>query len=194
MAANEYKSFEDALDRLEVADDELKRLISAGEIRAMREGSRTLLRAEDVNRVADLLGTGPAVDETASGELLDVEEVSFATEDLPDLEEDVDAGMLTTQLSEEDTLLDDGLEIVEVEEEWDEPAKPARARADRAARSGGRAVAVAGVEGAQESSGQLFAAVATTAIMLWGISFALGMLSGNSTGITNGVVNMFRDS
>ena len=111
MSDNEFFSFDNALDKLELAEDDLKRLISAGEIRAFRDGSKMRLRTEDVNRVASDLGLAGEVDEATAGEVLEVEEVVISEDD------NADAGMVTTQLSEEDTLLDDDLEVVEVAEE-----------------------------------------------------------------------------
>ena len=52
MSDSDFLSFENALSELSLEEDDLKRLISAGEIRAFREGSKMRLRAEDVTRVA----------------------------------------------------------------------------------------------------------------------------------------------
>ena len=98
MTDSEFSSFEDALKKLELEEEDLKRLISAGEIRAFREGSNMRLRVEDVSKVAEQLGIGGSIGED-SGEVLDFDDLV--------LDELDDAGMATTQLSEEDTLLDD---------------------------------------------------------------------------------------
>ena len=124
MSDSDFFSFDKALEKLSLDEEDLKRLISAGEIRAFRDGSKMRLRAEDVDRVATDLG---AVGEADAGEVLEVEEVGF----------DGDDGMVTTQLSEEDTLLDDGFDLEEVEME-DEPVAAAPARGARSSRSSGR--------------------------------------------------------
>ncbi|MBL7008567.1 MAG: hypothetical protein ISR76_06180, partial [Planctomycetes bacterium] len=104
MSESDFYSFDKAIEKLDLEEDDLKRLISAGEIRAFRDGSKMRLRAEDVARVAHDLGVGGEVAEEDAGEVLEVEEVLFS-------EAAEDEGMVTTQLSEEDTLLDDDLEV-----------------------------------------------------------------------------------
>lgn len=178
MSDKEFFSFDNALDKLELAEDDLKRLISAGEIRAFRDGSKMRLRTEDVNRVATDLGLGGEVNELDAGEVLEVEEVMLSDDD------NLDAGMVTTQLSEEDTLLDDDLEVVEVAEELQTAPLSATGRASRGAR--------AAVEPDKESTGMLLASVGTTAIMLWGMAFVVAMLDGRASGITSAVVDAFK--
>lgn len=103
--SEDFLSFEKALRELKMRSEELKKLVSEGEIRAFRDGDSMKFRAEDIQ----------ALSAKASGDA----ELSFA-----DSLED-DTGMATEQLSDEDTLLadDDAVE-----------AKPARgARAARSA-------------------------------------------------------------
>jgi excisionase family DNA binding protein len=178
MSDNDFFSFDNALDKLELAEDDLKRLISAGEIRAFRDGSKMRLRTEDVNRVATDLGLGGEVNEQDAGEVLEVEEVMLSDDD------NLDAGMVTTQLSEEDTLLDDDLEVVEVAEELQTAPLSGTGRAAR----GARVVA----DTATESTGMLLASVGTTAIMLWGMAFVVAMLDGRASGITSAVVDALK--
>ena len=173
VTENDFYSFDNALDKLELAEDDLKRLISAGEIRAFRDGSQMRLRAEDVSRVATDLGVGGEVAEEDAGEVLEVEEVV--------LDEADDAGMVTTQLSEEDTLLDDPVEEVAVGEVV---ASAPRARTPRAA--------APAEEAQKESTGILFASVATTAVMVWGLAFVLGMLNASSSSVTESLVNALK--
>ena len=177
MSDSDFFSFDKALDKLSLDEEDLKRLISAGEIRAFRDGSKMRLRAEDVDRVASDLG---AFDESGAGEVLEVEEVGF----------DGDDGMVTTQLSEEDTLLDDGFDLEEVEMD-DEPAAAAPARSSRSARAGsGRAAAAAPAEGEQETTGMLAVSILTAALMIYGVAFVFAALEARSTGLTDGVVEM----
>ena len=180
MTESEFSSFDDALKQLELDEDDLKRLISAGEIRAFREGSKMRLRIEDVDRVAGELGIGEAVSESDAGEVLEVEDLMLD-------DGDDDAGMITTQLSEEDTLLDDDLEVVEVDVE-DAPARSggAVAGASRTRRGAAAKEEAAAAEG----GGMLAALVITTVLMIFAIPFAIGMVAARTTGVTSSVVDL----
>jgi hypothetical protein len=178
VSDSEFSSFDDALKKLELEEEDLKRLISAGEIRAFREGSNMRLRVEDVSKVADQLGMGGSVDEADAGEVLEVEDLV--------LDEAEDDGMATTQLSEEDTLLDDAVEELEVAEEA--PAASSRRGSGVSARSGRAAAAAAPTT--DEGNGMRAAIVLTSLLMLFGIAFAIGMISGQKSGVTAGVVDM----
>jgi hypothetical protein len=173
VTESDFSSFDDALKKLELEEEDLKRLISAGEIRAFREGSNMRLRVEDVSKVADQLGIGGSIGED-SGEVLEVEDLV--------LDELDDAGMATTQLSEEDTLLDDAVEELEVAA--DAPAKAAPRR------SSGRAAAAAAPEAGDEGGGMRAALIVTCVLMIFAIPFAIGMVAGEPSGITAGIVEM----
>lgn len=89
----DFVSFENALRDLKMRSEELKKLVSEGEIRAFRDGGSMKFRKEDI----------AALTTKSAGE----EELAFA-----DSLED-DTGMVTEQISEEDTLLaDDEDEVV----------------------------------------------------------------------------------
>lgn len=182
MSDSEFSSFDEALKKLELEEEDLKRLISAGEIRAFREGSNMRLRVEDVSKVADQLGIGGSVAEADAGEVLEVEDLV--------LDEADDEGMATTQLSEEDTLLDDTVEELEVADEAP-AANAGAARTPRAAGGGrsGRAAAAA-APSADEGGGMRAAIILTSILMLWGIAFAVSMVSGSKSGITAPIVDM----
>lgn len=170
MTDSEFSSFEDALKKLELEEEDLKRLISAGEIRAFREGSNMRLRVEDVSKVADQLGIGGTIGED-SGEVLEFDDLV--------LDELDDAGMATTQLSEEDTLLDDDVEELEV-------AGAAVVGAPR--RTSGRATAAPASN--DEGNGMRAALIFTCVVMIFAIPFAIGMIAGEPSGITAGIVAM----
>ncbi len=88
---DDFVSFEKALRDLKLQSEELKRLVSEGEIRAFRDGQSMKFRKEDVEALVSPSG----------GDL-----------ELDGLEDDT--GMVTEELSEEDTLLvEDDLEDVE---------------------------------------------------------------------------------
>jgi len=89
----EYVSFEKALRDLKLRSEELRKLVSEGDIRAFRDGDSMKFRTEDVVLLAA----------RKKGE----EELAFA-----DALED-DTGMVTEELSAEDTLLADDEAVVE---------------------------------------------------------------------------------
>lgn len=109
----DFLSFEKALRELKMRSEELKKLVSEGEIRAFRDGDSMKFRRDDIK----------ALGAKAAGDA----ELSFA-----DSLED-DTGMVTEQISDEDTLLADD----------DAPAAPARGSRGAAAARPARAAAVA---------------------------------------------------
>lgn len=110
---DDFLSFEKALRELKMRSEELKKLVSEGEIRAFRDGDSMKFRRDDIQ----------ALGAKAAGDA----ELSFA-----DSLED-DTGMVTEQISDEDTLLADD----------DVPAAPARAGRGAAAARPARVAAVA---------------------------------------------------
>lgn len=82
---DEYITFEKTLAELNLREEDLRRMVSEGDIRAFREGASMKFRREDVDALA----------RKRKGE----EDLMFA-----DSLED-DTGMVTEEISEEDTLL-----------------------------------------------------------------------------------------
>jgi excisionase family DNA binding protein len=126
VADEEYFSFEEALSELRLKEEELKRLVSEGEIRAFREGDTMRLRRGDVEALRDELSGG--------GEVVDLgvnEELVF--EDDADLTDE--AGMATEEISDVDTIIDDDVpDVGEIEVEEEEEvvaAAPVRRSAPR---------------------------------------------------------------
>jgi len=107
--SDEFFSFDEALDELRLKEEELKRLVSEGEIRAFRKGDTMKLRRSDVESLrAELSG----------GEIVDLGE---STEELV-FEDDAgfDDGMATQEIADVDTIIEDDIEDVgelELEEE-----------------------------------------------------------------------------
>jgi hypothetical protein len=58
VADKEYYSFEEVLNDLKLEENELKRLVSAGEIRAFRDKNTMRFKAEDVARLKTTRGDG----------------------------------------------------------------------------------------------------------------------------------------
>jgi excisionase family DNA binding protein len=105
---DDYISFEKALAELNLREEDLRRMVSEGDIRAFREGASMKFRREDVDAMA----------QQRKGE----EDLMFA-----DSLED-DTGMVTEEISEEDTLL------AEDDVEETRPVRaPVRARSARVA-------------------------------------------------------------
>jgi excisionase family DNA binding protein len=101
VAEQEFYSFDEALKQLRLKEEELKRLVSEGEIRAFREGGTMKLRRTDVESLRSELSGGEVVD---LGEMK--EELVF--------EDDVEdqTGMATQEISDVETILDEPVEDV----------------------------------------------------------------------------------
>lgn len=134
--SEDFLSFEKALRELQLRSEELKKLVSEGEIRAYRDGDSMKFRAEDVASLSS----------QSEGD----SNLSFA-----DSLED-DTGMVTEQISDEDTLLAED-DIVE-----EAPRRPARGAAvQRAPRSAAAAPS-------EETPGWVTGvAVLSTVVLFW---------------------------
>lgn len=120
---DQFFSFDEALKELRLKEEELKRLVSEGEIRAFREGDTMKLRRADVESLRSELSGGEVVD---LGEV--DEELVFEDEADPIAE----TGMATEEIADVETIIeDDGVEDVgevEIEEEVVAAAEPAPTR------------------------------------------------------------------
>lgn len=122
----DFVSFDKALRELQLRSEELKKLVSEGEIRAYRDGDSMKFRREDVS----------ALTSKSKGE----EELAFA-----DSLED-DTGMVTEQLSADDTLLEEDVVVEETRTVRRAPARTtgaSRAVAPAAPKEPGWVTAVA---------------------------------------------------
>ncbi len=177
MASEEFYNFEEALDQLRLKEEELKRLVSEGEIRAFREGETMRLRRSDVETLKRELTGGDVVDLEDAGE-------DLVFEDDVDLEE---AGMATEEISEMDTLLEEDVEDVGELELVDDD-EPAAASAVRRT----SAIGAAKVED-DEGEGLGFRAVAilTTIVLVLSIPVTLSFSSGDTSDIAKTIAGMF---
>jgi hypothetical protein len=144
--SDDFLSFEKALRELKMRSEELKKLVSEGEIRAFRDGDSMKFRREDVT----------ALTAKAEGD----SNLSFA-----DSLED-DTGMVTEQISEEDTLIAED-DVVETR-----PARRATAtRTPRSAASAG--------ESEREPGWVTAAAIIGFLVLVWGflISYSISQES-----------------
>ena len=173
--ADEFYNFDEALDQLNLKEEELKRLVSEGEIRAFRDGERMKLRRMDVESLKTELMGGDVVDLGGASE-----ELVF--EDDLELEE---TGMATEEISDMDTLLEEDVEDVgelelEDEEEYEEEDEAPVVR---------RAAAVE--EPDPEGPFMRLIAIATAAVMILAIPILTSLMSGNSSDLASSIAGMF---
>lgn len=170
--ADDFYSFDEALDELKLKEEELKRLVSEGELRAFRKGDTMKIRRADVELLRSELDSDIAdLDET-------VEELVF--EDDSDL--DADAGMATQELDVE-TLVDDP-----------EPIESApTSRSSSSARPVKRTAAAASMEEDEDLepawlTGML---MISSMMLLLAAPILLSLSTGNAGGLAKGVAGMF---
>jgi excisionase family DNA binding protein len=176
--ADDFFSFDEALDELRLKEEELKRLVSEGEIRAFREGDTMRLRRTDVESLRAELSGGEVVD---LGEA--TEELVF--EDDADLEDE--AGMATQEIADVDTIIEDDIEDVgelELDDEVEE-ARPVRRQS---------AIAAAAVEDEAESVGIRAALILTSLILVLTVPIMLSMSTGNLSSIAKSIGSIFAKS
>ncbi len=186
MADKDYFSFDEVLKNLAMEEDELKRLVSAGEIRAFRDQDRMKFKAEDVDRLRETDDAELDLDDDLELDLGD--DLEFDGDDL--LEGDGD-----------DLLLDGDDDLGDVEEidlsaeAEAETAKQPRSRSKSAgapARSTPRSKA--GDAAAEPTEGPLVVAglFVGFVILLLGTMVVLDGVGGNaSNGVTRFVANLF---
>ncbi|HVQ24360.1 MAG TPA: hypothetical protein VMV01_04250 [Planctomycetota bacterium] len=87
MPDRDYYSFDEVLNDLKLEEDELKRLVSAGEIRAFRDKNTMRFKAEDVARLRGARGTP---------EDLELDDLELELEDAVAAEPVADLGSETT--------------------------------------------------------------------------------------------------
>jgi hypothetical protein len=183
VAKEEFYSFNEALDKLRLREEELKRLVSEGEIRAFREGETMKLRRTDVESLRTELLGGEVVDLESSGE-----ELVF--EDDTDLEE---AGMATEEISEMDTLLDEDVEDVgeiEIEEEVEVERGRGGKETTRVRRTT-TAIGAASVEPESESMGMRFVAILTALVLILALPLAISIGTGHASQIAKAIAGVF---
>lgn len=179
MAEEDFFSFDEALSELRLKEEELKRLVSEGEIRAFREGDTMRLRRGDVEALRDELSGEP-------GEVVDVgageEELVFEDEEVIGDE----AGMATEEISDVDTIIEDDIEDVgEIDIDAEEEivsTQPVRRSAARAP---------ADEEEQTEGMGLRAAMIVTTLVAIAGLPVVFAIASGHMTSLAEPFANMF---
>ena len=180
--ADDFFSFEEALDELRLKEEELKRLVSEGEIRAFRDGETMKLRRSDVESLRSELSGGEVVDLGDASEELVFED-----------DTDLDAGMATEEISSADTILEADVEDVgevelEEEDDFDEPA-PAAAPARRRS-------APAAMAADEEDEGALMKAVLilTSLVLILAIPVIWSAARGVASPLASGIAGVFDSS
>jgi hypothetical protein len=171
VAEKEFISFEDALKELRLKEEELKRLVSEGEIRAFREGDTMKLRRSDVQNLRGELSGGEVVDLGGAGEELVFEDDS-----------DLDAGMATEEIAQADTILEEDVEDVGA------AAAPAKGRAPAPRRP---ASARATVPEETEGMGFRIAVILTTVVLVAAFPVVLSVGAGNAGDMAKGNAGVF---
>lgn len=175
----EFYNFDEALDQLNLKEEELKRLVSEGEIRAFREGETMKLRRTDVESLKGELMGGEVVDLGGSDEALVFED---------DLELD-ETGMATEEISEMDTLLEDDVEDVGefeidlAEGDEEEEARVATAPIIRSA--------AAEPEEIPEGMGMRVLAIATSGVLVLSVPILVSLTTGYPSDIAKSIAGWF---
>lgn len=174
MAEKEFLSFEEALRELRLKEEELKRLVSEGEIRAFRDGETVKLRRKDVDDLRSELSGGEVVDLGAQA----AEELVFEDDT------DLDAGMATEEIPEADTILEESVEeVAEVAEE--------QAEDDEEELVGAGAAARAEVAEPYEGGAARAAMMLTFIVLVLGLPLALALSRGVATDLAKGIAGWF---
>ena len=187
MSDKEYYSFEEVLKDLKLEENELKRLVSAGEIRAFRDKNTMRFKAEDIAR----LRTNP--NEPQDMQLDDLEldlDDTAATPAQP-----AEAELEVDELVLEETTVEETVPEVEELDLAAEPEPATRGRVrDRAAsrRAPAEVAPVVVVEPEGETSPVFVGALIVGIVLLILANFViLDAVTGRSTGLTGGVAGIF---
>ncbi len=194
--SDEFFSFDEALNELRLKEEELKRLVSEGEIRAFRKGETMKLRRSDVESLRNELQGGEVVDlgEDLVEELVFEEEPSsepagLATQAISDLDTiledplDDEPAPEMTQVIDADLDLDDDLELEEVLDDDLEEAMPLVAGASLAS--------AADEDDDMLSAGYLAAVLVASIIMIMIIPVAFSLSTGRASTLAKTIAGMF---
>src|SRR6185295_5040709 len=177
----QFYSFEEALRELRLKEEELKRLVSEGEIRAFREGDTMRLRKADVENLKSELSGGEVVD------LGDVKE-ELVFEDEGGLQEE--AGMATEAIANVETILEEEAPVSVTEELQIEELETETAEEAPEPESTGLAPAMV-EEGPTEGAGIKLALILTTLLLLLAIPLCLSTSRGALSTAAQTIAGLF---
>ncbi len=178
---DQFYSFDEALKELRLKEEELKRLVSEGEIRAFREGDTMKLRRADVESLRSELSGGEVVDLGEVSEELVFEDETEATDD---------AGMATQEIASVETIIEDDVEDVgEIDIEEEAAPEPAPVEARRPTPR------PAPVE-VEVSDGALIGAalVGTAILLVLAVPLAMSASTGRASGVARSIASIFGQS
>jgi excisionase family DNA binding protein len=184
---DQFFSFEEALKELRLKEEELKRLVSEGEIRAFREGETMKLRRADVENLRNELSGGEVVDLGDVREELVFEDDTLSDEGMATQE----IGMATEEISEVETIVDEGVEDVgevTVEETVVEETTEDGVPVETAVR---RTVRVEEVPEENEGAGIRALVLTTTLILILAIPVCIAVSSGIFSSVATTVSGIF---
>lgn len=175
----QFYSFEEALRELRLKEEELKRLVSEGEIRAFREGDTMRLRRTDVESLRSELTGGEVVDLGDMKEDLVFEDDVLIAEDSGMATQEI--GMSTEEMGGVETVIDEP-DLLE-----DEEGVVVVERGER------RTVVARAVEEPEfyEGGGLRIALVLTSLVLVIGLPLALAISTGKMNAVADAVAGMF---
>jgi hypothetical protein len=190
-----FFSFERALRELKLKEDELKRLVSEGEIRAFRDEDKMKFRKEDIDRLRKKaekpdFSKGPS---DASADTL-ADDLVFEEEELNLGEEE--PGMQTAPISE-DTLLDDDIGMTTEPLSKGSGKRQAAASGKKSAPpTSSRGTRIREAQSADEKGSPLMTAVVvlSSIVLFLGVFVAVDLFKDQKGGLTEGIVNFFGEN
>lgn len=168
---DDFITFERALRDLQLQSDELKKLVSEGEIRAFRDGDSMKFKREDLATLKS----------NAGDESVEEEEIVF-TDGLED-----DTGMVTEEISAEDTLLADD-DLVDDEDDDDLEVEAVGSAARRRPSPRARASRAEPEDDGKEPGWVVGVAILTSVLLIWATMVAHNIASGVTP---SGLTGMF---
>lgn len=187
--ADEFISFDKVLRELQMQEEELKRLVSEGEIRAFRDQDKMKFKKEDVDRFRKLR---PSAKDETMGAAEVPEELVFDEDDA-----NQDVGMATAAISDDSFLEEEQPKAPPEPEPAPAPARaPARAggRSPSAMASGRkpRASSVQVEEGQSEGIGFKLAILVSSIVLILGMFVAMDATKATPSGLTRGIADWFK--
>jgi len=180
--ADEFISFDKVLRELQMQEEELKRLVSEGEIRAFRDQDKMKFKKEDVDRFRK---ARPSAKDETMGAAEVPEELVFDEDDA-----NQDVGMATAAIADDSFLEEEPPKVAPAPK-----AAPARgARAPSASASGRkpRASSVQVEEGGNEGIGFKIAILLSAVVLILGTFVAMDATKGTPSGLTRGIADWFK--
>jgi len=193
VAEQEFYSFDEALKQLRLKEEELKRLVSEGEIRAFREGDTMKLRRSDVESLRSELSGGEIVDLGETKEELVFEDhsqtdfVGMATQEISDVETILDEPSPdVAEIAVEEEVETIAVEVPEELEEGDVAVVTTRGRRPAAA-----VVEEVEVEEPAEPAFVTAALILTALLLILAVPLALSTGGGAPSGIASAIAGLF---